>query len=223
MKKLLSWIQTPIFLLSFSISTQLFSAEILPMALESSDPAKPLIILDDRTWSGTDVQIAPGQLHSFPLSQFRHDGSNGPITLVLDYAATRVGNEEGEALFDVGVECFTDQSSDGCPIPIAKSVMGVRSNLMGESVAIINGKPEPVWVARVSQTYFLPPNSSVSVFLTQSQRANLDPKALRLRLVYGDYDRTALPGQKTRTGIFFKITTAVLLILAGFLWWVRRQ
>ncbi len=223
MKKLISLIQVPIFLILFSISTQLFAVETLPMALESKDPAKPLELIDDHTWVGKEVEVQAGQLNSFPLKEFKLDSSKGPVTLVLDYAATRPNSENGEAIFDVGIECYNEQNSDGCPIPIAQSVMGVRGNLMGESVAIIEGKPVQVWVARVSQSYFLPPDSTVSVFLTASQRTNLDPKALRLRLIYGDYDRSALPGQKTRTGVFFKISIAVLLILFGFIWWVRRQ
>ncbi len=222
MKKLILMIQVLIFLILFPVSPQLFAVEALPMVLESSDPAKPLVLIDDRTWVGKEVDVQPGQFSSFPLKQFKLDNSKGPVTLVLDYAAMRPNSENGEAIFDVGVECYNEQNNDGCPIPIAQSVMGVRSNLMGESVAIIDGNPLPVWVARVSHTYYLPPDSTVSVYLSVSQRANLDPKALRLRLIYGDYDRSALPGQKTRTG-FFKITIAVLLLLVGFIWWVRRQ
>ncbi len=223
MKDLILLIQLLIFLIFCPVSTQVFAVEVLPMALESNDPANPLVLIDDRTWVGKEVDVQRGQLSSFPLKEFKLDNSKGPVTLVLDYAATRPNSENGEAIFDVGIECYNEQNNDGCPIPIAQSVMGVRSNLMGESVAIIDGNPLPVWVARVSHTYYLPPDSTVSVYLSVSQRVNLDPKALRLRLIYGEYDRSALPGQKTRTGVFFKITIAVLLMLVCFIWWVRRQ
>lgn len=157
------------------------------------------------------------------LEEFKYDAAKGPVTLVFDFAATRLNNDDGEAVFDVGIECVQEQNSDGCAIPIDKSVMGVRTALMGESVAILNGNPEPVWFARVSHSYVLPPDSTVMVSLSPVMRENLDPKAIRLRLIYGNYDTSALPGQKTQSGTFWKIAATVLVLLIGFVWWMRRK
>ncbi|MGH8106303.1 MAG: hypothetical protein ACREO1_00235, partial [Arenimonas sp.] len=191
----------------------LAQSEAFPMLLESEDPEKPLEVVLDKTWTGKDVlaQTKKGDWSSLGLGDFRVDPGKGPVTLVVDYAAARPNSNNGEAIIDIGVECFQEDSSDGCAIPISDSVIGIRAALMGESVVKVNGTPEAIWVGRESQSYLLPAGTA-AVSLSLNSRENLEPKAIRARLVYGDYDRSALPGQASRSGIFMKIGIAVLLM-----------
>ena len=193
-----------------------------PMVLESKDPAKPLEIIADKTWIGSEMKTGNNSWGDLVLPPFTNDASKGPFTLVVDYAATRPEGEDGEALIEIGIEC--PESGTPCEIPINQSVMGVRSEFMGESAIKIAGSPQAVWVARESHTYYLPTDTMVSVALSLNQPPeNLQPLAIRARLVYGDYSRAALPGQETRIGIFGKIGITVRLLLVGFIWWMRRQ
>ncbi len=212
----------PVFLL-FPLASNAQS-DAFPMLLESKDPAKPLEIIFDKTWTGKEilVQAQKGEWSNLVLGDFEIDPSKGPVTLVVDYAAKRPNTDDGEAIIDVGIECQLENSGDGCPIPIAGSVIGIRTALMGESVVKLSGGPEAVWVGRESHNYWLP-EGTAAVSLTLGSRENLEPKAIRARLFYGDYDRSSLPGQASRSGIFLKIGAAILLILIGFVWWLKRQ
>lgn len=194
------------------------------MLLESEDPAKPLEIVLDKTWTGKDilVQAQKGEWSNLVLGNFEIDAAKGPVTLLIDYAAARPNSEDGEAIIDIGIECMLEDSGDGCPIPIADSVIGIRTALMGESVVKLNGAPEAVWVGRESHSYMLP-KGTAAVSLTLSSRENLEPKAIRARVFYGVHDRSSLPGQASRSGIFLKIGLAIVLLLAAFMWWLKRQ
>ncbi len=192
------------------------------MVLESKDPEKPLEIIDDKTWMGAEMLEKRNSWGDLQLKPFTNDASKGPFTLVVDYAATRPDGEDGEALIEIGIEC--PESGTPCEIPIQQSVMGIRSAFMGESAIKLAGNPQAVWVARESHTYYLPTDTVVSVSLSLNQPPeNLQPLAIRARLVYGDHSRAALPGQETRVGIVGKIGITVLLLLIGFIWWMRRQ
>ena len=113
------------------------------MLLESEDPAKPLEIVLDKTWTGKDIQkqAQKGEWSNLVLGSFEIDATKGPVTLLIDYAAARPNSEDGEAIIDIGIECMLEDSGDGCPIPIADSVIGIRTALMGESVVKLNGAP----------------------------------------------------------------------------------
>lgn len=201
--------------------TALAQSDTLPMVLESEDPAKPLEIIDDRTWTGKDIEGQSGIGTSLTLKPFNYDATKGPVRLVLDYAATRPGSAVGDALIDIAIEC--PEANEPCQIPIAQTVLGVSSEFMGESAIKLDGAPQSVWIARLSHSYTFPPDTLVSIQLSLLERKNLDPKAIRVRLIYGDYDRSALPGQETRTGLFLKIAGAILLLLIMFFWWTKRQ
>ena len=208
-------------LLLFFPLAALAQSNALPMVLESEDPAKPLEIIDDHTWTGKDIQGQSGIGTSLTLKPFNYDATKGPVRLVVDYAATRATSEVGEALIDIAIEC--PEANEPCQIPIAQTVLGVSTEFMGESAMKIDEAPQSVWVARLSHTYTFPPDTLVSIRLSLLERKNLEPKAIRARLIYGDYDRSALPGQETRTGLFLKIAAAILLMLIAFFWWTKRQ
>ena len=209
------------FLLSLPV-TALADPSRFPMVLENTNPEKPLEVIDDKVWIGSEMTKNRDSWGSLALAPFTTDNSKGPVTLVVDYAATRTDQEDGEALIEIGVEC--PESGTPCSIPITQSVMGIRTAFMGESAIKIGGVPQAVWVARQSHTYDLPPDTLVSVSLSLDKApSHMDPVAIRARLIYGDYSREALPGQETRIGMFGKMCIAALLLLAGFFWWIKRQ
>lgn len=193
----------------------------LPMPLESKDPARPLEILADTTWTGPEIQAQAKDFSRLEAGHFTYDASKGPVTLLIDYAATRPGGDaEAEALIDVGIEC--PEARDPCAIPITLGVIGIRTAYMGESVVNVGNAPQAAWVGREGHAYSFPDKTYVEVRLALQDRKNLDPKAIRARMFYGDYDRSALPGQKTRFGTVLKIAIVLSVLLALFLWWMRR-
>jgi hypothetical protein len=193
----------------------------LPMPLESEDPEKPLEIIADQTWTGPEIQIQSKDMRGLGTLEFKHDASKGPVTLVIDYAATRPDPEaDSEALIDIGIECH--EAPQPCKIPVNLGVVSIRSAYMGESVANVGPAPEAVWVGREGHSYTFADGTLVSVSLDLQDRKNLEPKAIRARLYYGNRDDEPLPGQATRFGILTKIALAVGLLFALFLWWMRR-
>jgi len=221
----ISSILLPASLFAFMLSlpaSALADSNTFPMVLESNDPAKPLEIIDDKTWVGEEMQNKRDAWGNLALASFANHKSKGPVTLVVDYAATRPDDEDGEALIEISVEC--PESGTPCGIPINQSVIGIRTAFMGESAINIGGAPKAVWVARESHTYDFPDDTLVNVSLSLDKApSHLDPQAVRARLIYGDYDRSALPGQQTRGGLLLKIGGVVLLLLIAFLWWMKRQ
>ena len=194
----------------------------LPMPLESKDPEKPLEIVADTTWTGAEIQAQAKDFSRLEAGHFTYDASKGPVTLLVDYAATRPGGDvEGEALVDVGIEC--PEAREPCAIPITLGVIGIRTAYMGESVVNVGSAPQAAWVGREGHAYSFPDKTYVEVRLALQDRKNLDPKAIRARLFYGEYDRNALPGQQTRLGTVLKVAIVLSVLLALFLWWMRRD
>lgn len=193
----------------------------LPMPLESRDPDKPLEILVDKTWTGPEIQAQAKDLSGLDVGAFKYDASKGPVTLLIDYAATRPDPKaDSEALIEIGIEC--PEAREPCGIPINLSVFSIRSAFMGESVVNTGASPQAAWVAREGHAYSFEHDTVVHVGLDLQDRVNLEPKAIRARLYYGDRNRDALPGQTTRFGILARIALVVGALFALFLWWMRR-
>jgi hypothetical protein len=207
---------------AFALPATVFAqSNALPMPLESRDPAKPLTIVADQTWTGPEIQAQAKDFSRLDVGNFKYDASQGPVTLLIDYAAARPSPEtKGEAIIDVGIEC--PEARDPCMIPITLGTIGMHSEYMGESVVNVGAAPQAAWIGRESHAYTFPHDTYVEVRLSLQDRMNLDPKAIRARIFYGDYDRNALPGQKTRFGAVLKVALALGLLLALFLWWMRR-
>ncbi|MFZ2754038.1 MAG: hypothetical protein WAZ48_11390 [Lysobacteraceae bacterium] len=202
--------------------TAFAQSNALPMPLESEDPEKPLEIVADTTWTGAEIQAQAKDFSRLEAGHFAYDASKGPVTLLVDYAATRPdGDAEGEALIDVGIEC--PEAREPCAIPITLGVIGIRTAYMGESVVNVGSAPQAAWVGREGHAYSFPDKTLVEVRLALQDRKNLDPKAVRARLFYGEYDRDALPGQQTRLGTVLKVAIVLSVLLALFLWWMRRD
>lgn len=193
----------------------------LPMPLESEDLAKPLNVIADQTWTGPEIQAQAKDFSRLEVGSFKYDASQGPVTLLIDYAATWPDPEnKGEAIIDVGIEC--PEARDPCAIPITLGTIGIHTEYMGESVVNVGAAPQAAWIGRESHAYTFPQDTYVEVRLALQDRRNLDPKAIRARLFYGDHDRDALPGQKTRFGAVLKVALALGVLLALLVWWMRR-
>ena len=208
-------------ILALMLQAQVYAqSEALPIPLDAADPAKPLVLIDDQTWTGTAIQAQRKDYSSLKLKDFKYDASKGAVTLVVDYAATRPESGDSETSLEIGIEC--PEASTPCAIPINKAYISIRSAFMGEAVAIVDDKPEAVWAARESQSYVFEPDTLVSISLALQDRSNLTPKAIRARLIYGDFNRKALPGQQTRGSLVLKIAMAVFGLLIFVFWWLRR-
>lgn len=192
----------------------------LPIPLDAAESAKPLVLIDDQTWTGSAIQAQSKDFSSLNLANFTYDASKGAVTLVVDYAATRPESGDSEALIEIGIEC--PEAAPPCPIPINKAFMGIRSAFMGETVAIVDGKAEAVWAGRESHSYVFAPDTLVSVSLSLEDRVNLDPKAIRARLIYGSFNTKGLPGQQTRGSLLLKISAVVFALLIFVFWRLRR-
>ena len=68
------------------------------MVLESKDPQKPLVLIDDKAWAGLEIIKRRDYWASRALAPFITDSFKGPVMLVVDYAATRPDLKKGEAL-----------------------------------------------------------------------------------------------------------------------------
>jgi hypothetical protein len=197
-------------------------SNVLPMPLESEDALKPLNVIADKTWTGPEIQAQAKDFSRLEVGSFKYDASQGPVTLLIDYAATWPDPEnKGEAIIDVGIEC--PEARDPCAIPITLGTIGIHTEYMGESVVNLGAAPQAAWIGRESHAYTFPHDTYVEVRLSLQDRKNLDPKAIRARLFYGNHDRDALPGQKTRFGAVLKVALALGVLLALFLWWMRRD
>jgi hypothetical protein len=195
-------------------------ADALPVPLASADPQHALTIIDDRTWQGDALRTSAGEQRRLDLLPFVHDAARGPVTLVVDYAATRAQGSSGKALIDVGVEC--PQAREPCAIPLAGSVITIRGAFMGQGVAVIDGRSLPVWIARETHAYTFRDATPVEIWLSPGERSDLEPQAIRARLVYGEIDRTPLPGEATRLGLWLKIAAVTAVLLGLGVWWLRR-
>jgi hypothetical protein len=202
--------------LPFAASAQ---SNALPMPLDSEDALKPLNVIADQTWTGPEIQAK--DFSRLEVGNFKYDASQGPVTLLIDYAAAWPDPEnKGEAIIDVGIEC--PEARDPCAIPITLGTIGIHTEYMGESVVNVGQAPQAAWIGREFHAYTFPHDTYVEVRLALQDRKNLDPKAIRARLFYGNHDRDALPGQKTRFGAVMKVALALGVLLALFLWWMRR-
>lgn len=196
-------------------------ASTLNVPLTSKSPDQPIRVIEDRTWYGDEIIFDTSKVIGMGFEPFTTTGE-GAVTLVVDYGATRANSDRGEALLELSVEC--PEASEPCKLPLNKAFMKIDSAFMGEAVAVLNKVPTPLWVARETQTFSFPADTLVYIGLDVANApVNLQPKIVRARLIYGSADSAGLPGQQTRASLFYKIAGAVLLLLIGFVWWIKRQ
>lgn len=194
-------------------------ADELPLPLEAADPDKPLEVLWDHTYSEAELLSKTAAFDPAGTSpEIPYDEGKGPLFLVVDLAATRTGDAKGHARLGISVEC----PGTPCGIPIDRAVMGMDTQFMGESVAIIGGQPAPVWVQRRTYAYTFKPGQTATFGVRLEESENLQPRVVRARLIHGIADDDALPGQTTRKGLLMKVVGTVLGLFVLLVWWMRR-
>ena len=193
-------------------------ADELPLPLEPADPDRPIELLWDRTYGQAELKKVPGTTAPHGVADITYDEQKGPLTLVVDLAATRPDDRKGHVRLGIHVEC----TGTPCGIPIDKSVMGLDTQFMGESVAILDGQPTPVWVQRRAYSYTFKQGDTVMFGASVESAENLEPRVLRLRVIRGRHDDAGLPGQTTRKELLLKVVGSVLGLLVLALWWMRR-
>ena len=207
-------------LLAFFIAGTV-QASTLNVPLTSKSPDQPMRVIEDKTWFGDEIVFDTSKVVGMGFKPFTTT-NEGPVTLVVDYGATRVNSDRGEALLELNVEC--PEASEPCKLPLHKAFMKIDSAFMGEAVAVLNDVPTPLWVARETQTFNFPADTEVFIgFDVANAPENLQPRIIRARLIYGNADSAGLPGQQTRSSLFYKVAGSALLLLFGFVWWIRKQ
>ena len=73
------------------------------MVLESKDPEKPLVVIDDKAYVGSEIIKERDSRGSLALAPFINHSSKGNVSLVVDYAATRPDQKGGEALIGISM------------------------------------------------------------------------------------------------------------------------
>lgn len=201
-------------------SAAVSTADVVAMPLAAADPQRPIEVLQDETWGEQSLQVTPGQAAQIKLKWFKFEAAKGPVQLVVDYAALRPNDQDGDSLFEVGVEC--PEASPPCPVPANTVFMSIKSDYMVPQTATIGGQAMPVWVGREIFGYIFEDQTTVAIDLSALEHRNLVPKAVRLRLVYGGIDTRPLPGQKTRMGQVRTVMFVVGAIVLGVFLWLRR-
>lgn len=215
---------------SFAAIAQPTDAMVAPLL--SKDAAQPIVLRAERIWSAGEIAIQPREVTGTPkdlprssrdltVASFMHKAESGPVTLVIDYAAYLINpSSAGEGALNIAIEC--PETPNGCSYPISKSVLPFQSAFMArQEVPTPTGK-RTIVVGRESHAYTLPPNARVDVRVALMEPVNLEPLEVKARLIYGEYDRRALPGQSTKIGtLWLLIGGAIVLLLTAF-WWLRR-
>jgi len=209
------------------------SSDAMRAPLLSKDPAQPITLRAERIWSVEAIRIQPREVTGTPkdlpkssrdlnVASFMHRSGSGPVTLVIDYAAFLVNpSSSGEGAVSISIEC--PETPNGCSYPITKSVLPFQTAFMAkQEVEMPTGK-RTIVVGRDSHAYTLPPDAKVDVRVSLMEPTNLEPLELKARLIYGEYDRRALPGQTTKIAtLWIVIGGAIVLLLAAF-YWLRRS
>ncbi|MEP7327648.1 MAG: hypothetical protein ABI777_00450 [Betaproteobacteria bacterium] len=215
---------------SFAATAQQADAMLAPLL--SKDPAQPFVLQADRIWSADEIAIQPRAVTGTPkdlprssrelkIASFMHKGERGPVTLAIDYTAYLIDpSSAGEGTLNIGIEC--PETPNGCSYPISKSVLLFQSAFMARQEVPASTGKRTIVVGRESHAYTLPSNALVDVRVALLESMNLEPLQVKARLIYGDYDRRALPGQATRIEtLWYLIGGAIVLLLTAF-WWLRR-
>lgn len=213
------------------VSAQTSDAMLAP--LQSKDPERPMQVRAERVYTAAQIQVQPREVTGTPkdlprtsrdlkVASFVHRGGSGPVTLVIDYAAFLINpSMAGEGAINIGIEC--PEAPNGCSYPITTSVLPFQTAFMAkQEVETPTGK-RTIVVGRDSHSYTLPADAKVDMRISLMEPVNLEPLELKARLIYGEYDRRALPGQTTKiAALWYVIGGAVVLLLAAF-FWLRRS
>jgi hypothetical protein len=203
---------------SLICTLQLVNAQSLAIPLNSKDPNNKILIADDQTWFYTSAETSTNDAprKTGVRLALDHDPRKGPVTLVVDYAAPKPDNDAAATL-QVSIECM----DANCPIALDQAMIGIRAAYMGEGLIDMGGGPIKTWAGRESRTYDLP-SGQVQIDVDLVRQEKLPPQAIRVRAIYGEHDRSALPGQQTRESLLIKIV-ASLLAVGGLIYWLIKR
>ncbi len=201
--------------------------------LLSKDPDRPIVVLADRAWSESQIRIQPREVTGTPrdlprssrrlkVTTFEHFSGRGPATLVVDFAAYLIDpSKSADGTVSVEIECPV--APDGCTYPIGKSILLFQDRFMARQEVQVDAGKRTLVVGRESHSYTLPSTPEVEVRVLLLEPVNLEPLELKARVIYGEYDQRALPGQTTKSNLFWTgIGVAIAFLLAVF-WWLRRS
>ncbi len=216
---------------TLAAAAQTSDAMLAPLL--SKDPERPMQVRTERVYSAAQIQIQPREVTGTPkdlprtsrdlkVASFVHRGGSGPVTLVIDYAAFLVNPSiAGEGTVSIGIEC--PETPNGCSYPITTSVLPFQTAFMAKQEVETPRGQRTIVVGRDSHSYTLPADAKVDLRIALMEPVNLEPLELKARLIYGEYDRRALPGQTTKiAALWFVIGGAIVFLLAAF-FWLRRS
>jgi hypothetical protein len=197
------------------------AADTLDTPLLPADSAKPLTMVEDRLWTGPEIRGGRDVLTSLKFKPFAYDASKGALSLIIDYAGVRTSEDDGDALIEISIEC--PEAREPCAIPIEKGVVDIRTGYMTDVPAVIGGQPVTLLAGRESHDYRFGDGTVVNVWLQALEHRNLEPKAIRARLVYGEFARDALHGDSGRTGSLKTVLIVVGVLTALVLLWLKKR
>lgn len=208
-------------------------SEAMQAPLLSKDPKQPIEVLADRVWSNSQIRIHPREVTGTPkdlprssrtlnVATFKHDAGRGPATLVVDFASFLTDpSNSAEGTVSIEIEC--PAAPNGCSYPIGKSVLLFQSTFMARQEVETAAGKRTLAVGRESHSYTLPATPEVEVRIRLLEPTNLEPVELKARVIYGEYDRRALPGQTTRSGLLWMGIGGAIAFLLFVFWWLRRS
>ena len=100
--------------------------------------------------------------------------------------------------------------------------MTLKTDYMVPQNAPLDGQQVPVWVGREIFGHVFEDATTVAIDLSPLEYKNVQPKALRARLVYGAIDTKPLPGQQTRRGKLSLVMFVVGAMVLGLILWLKR-
>jgi hypothetical protein len=181
---------------------------VINAPLLSADPTKPIEIIAANWWVITDGvsedlkgRIDPGHQgktgDSLAVGSFVVDGSKGPVTLVVDYAASVKALTGSDGSVRIGIECLNQPMK--CGIPGNKSVLMYHADLMSRMLIPLKDSAAAFAIGRDSYSYRLPADETVRVDVTVGTPHRLDPLFLKAWLIYGENAADVVPGQTSQS------------------------
>lgn len=218
-----------------------FAATALPAAAQNTlavrapllakDPAKPIQLVLEKSATASELRILPREATGTPkdlprtsrtigVGSFRFEEGRGPVTLVLDYAGALIDPKgDAEGSIEIGIEC--PEAATPCSYPITKGSLAFSTAFMAKEEMDLPSGRRTVVTGRESHSYSFPNGVKVELRLNARETKNLEPLELTARVIYGEHER-GLPGQTTRSGLFWKVLAAIAVLGIGAFWWLRR-
>ena len=217
-------------LLLQGLSGRVMGAEELFPSLYGTNPAKPLQVLVDQTW-GREAQ-GREEFNSDPERPFGDStlflgttvptASQGPLKLVLDYAALEHG--ASSSLKDQNVRIyavFRYPEFAGHQAQAAESRELRLSGSLTRRDMVIGGRAQTLQVEHSEQAYDLRPDTPVSVYLNVVGPSRLETHQLRARLVAGEFSLKKPRGPMLGIGSFGKRLLGAGLVILWAIWLYR--